>query len=303
MPSDPAPRPDPAPRTFPTVNGAFTVTRDGSGPLTRGEARGRRYEAVTRGARIDAASPDLDLSRISARSLACASDGVVTDLSAARVWGLPLPRPCDAGPTSISTPPGGSHAERRGVRGRRLRLPEDHVTTYRMLRITTPARTWLDCAALLDAPSLVAAGDAALHRHLTTADDLATLIEWGRGRRGIARARTCLPWLDAAAGSPGESWVRTHLLAAGLPRPVCNADIVADGEWLARADLSWPDSRVIVEYDGAGHAREKQRRHDARRLNLLQRAGWLVIVLTADDLRRPWAMVALVAEALNARRA
>lgn len=90
-------------------------------------------------------------------------------------------------------------------------------------------------------------------------------------------------------------------MAAGVPAPECNADIVVDGEWLARADLSWRTARLIVEYDGAVHAGERQRRSDARRLNLLQRAGWLVIVLTADDMRQPWLMVALVSDALRSR--
>lgn len=300
MTTDPDP-PIAAPPRFPTVNGAFSVTRDGSGPLSRGEARGAGYEAVTRGARLHTGAPDLDLGRISARALVCATDGVITDVSAAKVWGLPLPRRMSGGRTSISTTPGGAHPDRRGVRGRRLDLPVEHITTRHHLRTTTPARTWLDCSPVLDEPSLVAIGDAVLHRHLATVSELAGIVEWGKGRRGVTRARRCLAWLDARAESPGESWVRAHLRAAGLPAPECNADIVVRGEWLARADLSWPAARLIVEYDGAVHSGPRQRRRDARRLNLLQQAGWLVIVLTADDLRQPWLMVGLVAGALRDR--
>jgi very-short-patch-repair endonuclease len=87
----------------------------------------------------------------------------------------------------------------------------------------------------------------------------------------------------------------------GVPRPSCNVDIVVDGEWLARADLAWPAQHVIVEYDGIVHLDERQRRHDAARRNLLQDAGWLVIVFTARDLNRPEAMAALVRSALRAR--
>jgi very-short-patch-repair endonuclease len=70
------------------------------------------------------------------------------------------------------------------------------------------------------------------------------------------------------------------------------------GEWLARADLAWPAQRVIVEYDGLVHLDEQRRRSDAQRRNLLQEAGWLVIVFTAADLKRPWTMAPMV---LNAR--
>lgn len=117
----------------------------------------------------------------------------------------------------------------------------------------------------------------------------------------MAGARQSLPLLDPKAESPGESLVRAHVLLDGLPAPECNPDIFADGVWLARVDMCWPGARLIVEYDGAGHREERQRRRDAQRLNDLQAAGWLVIVLTADDLRRPGAMVARISRALRAR--
>ncbi len=90
-------------------------------------------------------------------------------------------------------------------------------------------------------------------------------------------------------------------MLAGVPRPECNVDIVVNGEWLARADLAWRKARLIVEYDGAVHLSEEQRRSDAARRNLLQAAGWLVIVFTANDLRRPWLMASMVKRALRER--
>ena len=58
---------------------------------------------------------------------------------------------------------------------------------------------------------------------------------------------------------------------------------------------------MIVEYDGAVHLEEGQRRRDAARRNQLQEAGWLVITFTADDMRQPWLMVAQVKRALASR--
>ena len=95
--------------------------------------------------------------------------------------------------------------------------------------------------------------------------------------------------------------MRCHLVIAGLPRPMCNLDIVVEGEWLARADLAWPEQRVIVEYDGQGHLNEARRRTDAVRRNLLQDRGWLVIVLTARDLAHPEEFIRLVRSALMSR--
>ena len=189
------------------------------------------------------------------------------------------------------------------MRGRRLTLPPEHLTDVGGVPVTTPARTWIDCAAFLDDRDVLALGDAILHRHLASEADLRAMTHWAYRRRGVASCRRVLDILDGAAESPAESWVRYELLAGGVPRPRCNVDVFdAWGGWLARADMLWTDERVIVEYDGAVHLDERKRRRDAQRRNLLQEAGWLVIVLTADDLRTPWVFVGHVARALQARK-
>jgi hypothetical protein len=233
------------------------------------------------------------------------SNAVVTDLSAAWLWQLPLPHWLGNGPDSVavSVPPDASHSRRSGVRGRRIDLPEDHVDELRGIRLTTPARTWLDCAAHLDTGHVVAMGDHILHASLSDPDELRHMCHWGFRRRGVATARRALPLLDAGAESPGESLTRYELLTRGVRAPECNVDIVVDGEWLARADLLWRAERVIVEYDGRVHITEEQRQYDAVRRNLLQEAGFLVIVLTARDLRHPAQMAQTVRAALAARSA
>ena len=207
-----------------------------------------------------------------------------------------------ASSVSVAVLPGGSRPQRRAVHGRRLRLPSFHLGVVEGVTVTTPVRTWLDCAPWLRRPDLVAMGDAILHRGLGTRGEFEHLLTWGYRRRGMAGVRAAVPILDGAAESPAESWVRVMLIDAKVPRPICNLDIYFQGRWLARVDMAWPESRVIVEYDGIVHLDERQRRRDAERLNALQAAGWLVIVLTADDLRRPERIISLVRSALDARR-
>jgi hypothetical protein len=201
----------------------------------------------------------------------------------------------------VAAVPDRARPQRRDVHGRRLRLPDEHLTTCRSIPVTTPARTWLDCAQYLPIEHLIALGDAVLRRRLATPAELQSMVTWGRGRRGVAIARLSLPHLDPRSESPGESLARAHLVLTGVPRPECNADIIENGEWLARADMRWRRAKVIVEYDGAVHLSEERRRADAARRNLLQAAGWLVIVFTANDLRRPWLMANLVKQALRER--
>ncbi len=145
-------------------------------------------------------------------------------------------------------------------------------------------------------------GDVTLRRRLAKVRELDGMIRWASGRRGVRTARQALPILDAGAQSPGESRARCLLVVRKVPRPECNVDLIIDGEWLARPDLTWRRERVVVEYDGVVHLPEEQRRKDALRRNLIQDAGWTVIVFTAADLRNPDRMAELVTSALARSR-
>lgn len=286
----------------PELHQPFVVTGDGVGSLTAEQLRHRRFARPTRGVRLPAGVPLDQRNRLQGVLLVAQPEAVATDLSAARMWGAPLPAWVrDDDTASVAVLPEGNRQRRDGVRGRRLILPDDHVVVRDGLRVTTPARTWLDCAASVPSGYTLAIADDFVRRGLATASDLAGMVRWGRGRRGVKSARRVLPWIDSRAESPAESVVRFHLLDAGLPRPECNLDIIDDGMWLARADVAWPDFRLIVEYDGAVHLAEDQRRHDAVRRNLLQDAGWLVIVLTGRDLHRPQQAIELIRSALLLR--
>jgi very-short-patch-repair endonuclease len=289
----------------PASDPVFLVTAAGGAGLTRKQARGAGFLRPSQGVRVLREYADSADVLDSAALVASRDDAVLSDLTAARAWRLPLPPwiglSTEPRARSVAVPSSEARPKRAGVHGRRLRLPADHVTTLGDIRATTPVRTWLDCAALLPFEHVVVMGDALLHRRLATMTDVGRMIAWGRRRRGIVHARLAAPLLDGAAESPGESLVRVELLVGGVRRPRCNVDILQWGVFLARADIVFEEERVIVEYDGAVHISEQERRRSAARLNRLQRAGWLVIVFTADDLKRPWAMCALVSAALRER--
>ena len=145
-------------------------------------------------------------------------------------------------------------------------------------------------------------GDAVL-RHGWA--DLVELTAWSArpGRRGARRMRAAIALLEPRADSPMETRLRLLLLRAGLGRPVANQDVVVDGGWLARPDLSYPDLRIAIEYDGDHHrTNRRQWQRDIGRRRVLEDAGWLVIVVTADDvLRRPEQLVERVRCAIARR--
>lgn len=284
----------------PTLNGAFAVTASGAPGLSADDVRSRRFVAPSRGVRFEADIDDVPLARASAAIVVAADDAMLCDTSAARHVGLPLPPwigLVDDLPVGVAVPAGTGRPQRRGVRGRRLLLPAEHVIEHQGLRMTSVARTWVDCAPLIPVDHLVAMGDAALHMRLTSERDLRRMVAWAHRRRGVVRARQAVRLLDGRAESPGESLTRVALMLCGIPRPEVNLNIVEGGRWLARVDMAWPEHRVIVEYDGRVHLPEDQRRKDALRRNLLQQAGWTVIVFTAADLRHPERMAAIVRSA------
>jgi very-short-patch-repair endonuclease len=79
---------------------------------------------------------------------------------------------------------------------------------------------------------------------------------------------------------------------------------VFDAEgFVARVDLAYPELRIAIEYDGLWHAERHAFLDDRRRLNRLVAAGWVVLHVTADDLRRPDVLVARLRTLRAARRA
>ena len=74
------------------------------------------------------------------------------------------------------------------------------------------------------------------------------------------------------------------------------------GDAVAYLDMGWPDLMVAVEYDGDHHRVDRQQYlKDIRRLELLERLGWLIVRVVAED--RPAEIVRRVRCALEARRA
>ena len=115
--------------------------------------------------------------------------------------------------------------------------------------------------------------------------------------------RQAIPLLEPRSDSPMETRLRLLLVLGGLPCPESNRDVVVDGEWLARPDLSYPALRIAIEYDGDHHRTDRRQwQRDIGRRRLLEDAGWLLIVVTAADvLRHPEAIVERVRRAIAAR--
>ena len=99
-----------------------------------------------------------------------------------------------------------------------------------------------------------------------------------------------------------ETRLRWLLLEAGLPRPQVQADICdASGRFLARADLLYEGSRLVIEFDGGNH--RERLVSDDRRQNLLTNAGYHLLRFTTPDIfNKPEVVVTQVRGALARAR-
>lgn len=196
------------------------------------------------------------------------------------------------------------HNNRRrppGIQTHGDRIDQDEIEMVAGMPVTSPARTALDFGCWYPTMTAVAAIDALLRATDIKAADVAMLARKYEGRRGITRARQAVDLSDAGAQSPKESWLRVVLTQAGLPRP--QTQIPVDdglGNVVAYLDMGWADVKVAVEYDGEHHRSDRrQYTRDIRRLELVERLGWIVIRVVAGD--RPAEVLSRVRAALAHR--
>ena len=172
-------------------------------------------------------------------------------------------------PIEVVVPPGSCARSRAGLV---IRHGTFELTTVRGLPATTIERTFRDLRRRLPPVEILVLADQALRLRLGRFHDRAEPAE-----------------------SPMETRLRWTLLQAGLPPPQVQTELRdLDGRFLGRADLYYPQARLVVEYDGAKH--RDRLVEDDRRQNLLVTAGFRLLRFTATD--RPEVITGQVQKAL-----
>lgn len=181
----------------------------------------------------------------------------------------------------------------QGVVTRRDVLLDDEVQALAGLSVTTPERTAFDIGRRGPVRLAVARLDALARATHLRVDDVGLLADRHRRARGLRQLETALDLVDSGAESPRESYLRLLLIDAGLPRPQTQMPVVA-ADKTYYLDMGWQEYMVAVEYDGDQHRVDRwQYVHDIKRLETLERLGWLVIRVVAEDrsadiVRRVW---------------
>jgi very-short-patch-repair endonuclease len=196
------------------------------------------------------------------------------------------------------------HDNRRsppGIQTHRDRIDQDEIDLVVGVTVTSPVRTVLDFGCWYPTMTAVAGIDALARAVEIKAADVELLAHRYVGRRGIRRARQAVDLFDPGAQSPKESWLRVVLIQAGLPKPQTQIPVLNEfGSAVAYLDMGWEDVKVAVEYDGEQHRSDRrQYTWDVRRLEMLERLGWIIIRVLAGD--RPAEIVGRVRSALARR--
>lgn len=217
--------------------------------------------------------------------------------TAGLLWGCPLPLAQQNDlKIHLAKLGGGTRPVRKGVAGHRLVLRDADVVMLDGVRVTSPARTWLDLAAVLPLDDLVVAGDHFICSQsrsfgprkaaLCSLAELHEQVLANPGARGIRIARQALELCRVGADSAPESRLRLALGRLGLPEPALSYVVLDQTGWeLAWPDVAFPAFKVAVNYDGRHHLLERQRESDIRRDESIAAIGWTSVTVTAGQVR------------------
>jgi Protein of unknown function (DUF559) len=196
-----------------------------------------------------------------------------------------------AEPIEIIVAPSSGMRTRRGLTVRRANLGATEVATVRGLPTTSALRTLCDLCPRMEGVEALALIDAALRLRL---------VDKTRLSQASSPCLRSLGLLAEPAESRMETRLRWLLLKAGLPRPEVQKGLHdSQGRFVGRADLYYPEARLVIEYDGANH--RDRLVEDDRRQNLLLNAGYTMLRFTASDIyNRPDTVVAQVSAAAGA---
>jgi very-short-patch-repair endonuclease len=224
---------------------------------------------------------DTVTARIEAAKLVLGQDGFLCGLTAAWIYGVDVQDKRGL-LVWMGRHTGDWRRVRPGCLVREITVEPSDLTVVDEASITSPVRTAFDCARWLSLAEAVVVVDALAHAGLITAESFASYVRSHRKLRGVRQADWVAQLLEPLSESPMESRLRVLLIDSGFENPVAQY-VVKDraGNFVGRADLAYPQRRLIVEYDGAQHW--EQRRADDRRRDAMRALGWTVLVASRED--------------------
>lgn len=193
----------------------------------------------------------------------------------------------------------------RHVRQHRGRLLDEDVHDVHGVRVMSPLRTVLECAAVSTTEATLVAANHLLHAGVITKPGLEArsndqMDHWP----GTLSARIVIALADPRIASAGESRTSYFFYSQSLPRPVPQHRVEGADGFLAFLDFALPEHGVWFEFDGMGkyvdHLRpgetvaEAVLREKRREDRIREITGWRCMRITWADLADPVRLAARV---------
>ncbi|MFB9318745.1 endonuclease domain-containing protein [Cryptosporangium minutisporangium] len=265
-----------------------------AGLLTRRQLCSQGWRKFGHDVYADADLGDTHLVRCRAIGLVLPSGAAITGRSAACLDGLPIDQK-DALVHVLA--PLGTRLERPQCRVARTGwLPHGHIRPGSDPPVTASTRTAWEIASESDVVEAVVALDVLFRANRPRQEAMGSWV----AAYPDSAAASAIALADGRSESPQESRARVRIVLEGFPPPTPQYEVVANGRFVARVDLAWPEVKVAVEYDGAWHAEPGQMAKDRARLNRLMDAGWTVLHLTSATLKHPSLFAAFCAQLRSA---
>lgn len=166
----------------------------------------------------------------------------------------------------------------------------EHRTAVDGLPVTTPARTIVDLAAIVNAARLLPIVEDAHHARITTYAEVGVCLASiaRRGKPGVgklARVLDRLTTTKAPTMSKLERLLFELIASAGLPAPVGQHPFPGRVFINGCVDAAYPDAKLIIEADGrAWHTRIADIKRDRERDADAARHGWQTLRLLYEHI-------------------
>lgn len=166
------------------------------------------------------------------------------------------------------------------------------LATHLGIPVTSPARTIVDVAGVVDTETLRYALDSCVRRRLFTLTRLRWQIRQSGGQRGITTLRQMID----GATIPHSLFERKFLRlidSSSLEMPECQFRIYDGRQFLGQVDFCYPAARLIIETDGRKwHVDDDAFQKSRDRRNAQTSRGWRILHVTWSDLtHRPQKLV------------
>jgi very-short-patch-repair endonuclease len=182
--------------------------------------------------------------------LACGPDAVLSDASAAALWGISRKRSTEGVRIEVTVQPG-RFRRQPGIQVHRRKLSSPDVLRRDGIPLTSPSQTLIHLAVRLTPTALAAMVNETDKLGLIDAEALRASLGRFSGQGGVGRLRSLL---EKQTFTLTDSELERRFLPlvrrAGLPSPLTGKRVNG-----FKVDFYWPDLRLVVETDGLRYHR------------------------------------------------